>query len=95
VEPPFTTPVYDEPAPSKQAAAVPSSDTGTVLNPFSVYAKGESLLRQHLAALPPWQLRAMIVAYDFVEPAVVDLDALTITELIELIVDAVRTRSAA
>ena len=95
VEPSLTTPVYDEPAASKQALTVPSRDTGTVLNPFSVYASGEVLLRQHLAALPPWQLRAMILAYDFADPADVHLDALTTAELIELIVGAVRTRAAA
>ena len=95
VEPPVTKPVYDEPAPPKQPVTVPSRETAPVLNPFSVYAKGEQLLRQHLASLPSWQLRAMIFGYEFADPADVDLEALTTPELIELIVRAVRARFAA
>ena len=48
-----------------------------------------------LAALPPWHLRAIIIAHDFADPADIDLDALTTTELIELIVGAVSARFAA
>jgi hypothetical protein len=95
VEPPLTQSVYDEPAPTKQPVTVPATETAPVLNPFSVYAKGEVLLRRQLAALPPWHLRAIIVAYDFADPTEIDLEALTATELIELIVGAVRTRLAA
>jgi hypothetical protein len=95
VEPPVTQPVFDEPAPPKQPVRLQSAETPSVLNPFSVYAKGEDVLRQNLTALPPWDLRAMIIAYEFVDPADVDLDALTTAELIELIVAGVRTRPAA
>jgi hypothetical protein len=95
VERPPTAPVYDAPAPLKQPVIVPADDTAPVLNPFSVYAKGETMLRRQLAALSPWQLRAMIVAYEFADPVDVDLDALTTAELIEVIVGAVRTRLAA
>jgi hypothetical protein len=95
VEPPLTQAVYDEPAPPKQPVIVPARETATVLNPFSVYAKGEDLLRRQVAALPPWHLRAIIIGYEFADPADVDLDALTTVELIELIVAGVRTRLAA
>jgi hypothetical protein len=95
IEPPLTEPVYDAPAPLKQPVIVPAADTAPVLNPFSVYAKGEAMLRQQLAPLSPWQLRAMIIAYDLADPLDVDLEALTASELIELIVGAVRTRLAA
>jgi hypothetical protein len=95
IEPPLSHPVYGEPAPPKQPVIVPAPETAPVLNPFSVYAKGEGLLRQQLAALPPWHLRAIIVAYDFADPADIDLEALTTIELIELILGAVRTRFAA
>jgi hypothetical protein len=37
----------------------------------------------------------MIVAYEFADPADVELDALTTPELVELIVGAVRARFAA
>jgi hypothetical protein len=92
VEPPVTEPVYDEPAPANRPVTSEPPDTAPVLNPFLVYAKGETILRQQLAALAPWQLRAIIVAYSFAHPATVDLDALTTPELIELIVGAVRAR---
>jgi len=95
VEPPVREPVYDEPAPPKQPVVAQASDATPVLNPFSVYATGESVLKQQLAALAPWQLRAMIIAYEFVDPATVDLNALTSPKLIELIVGAVRARLAA
>jgi hypothetical protein len=95
VEPPLTEAVYDEPAPPKQPVTVPAPETAPVLNPFSVYAKGEALLRQQLAALPPWQLRAITIAYDFADPADIDLESMTTIELIELIIGAVRTRFAA
>jgi hypothetical protein len=96
VEPPIVEAVYDEPAPPEPVLTnVETPETGAVLNPFSVYAKGEQLLRQQLAALAPWHLRAIAVAYDLADPSEVDLDALTAPELIELIVGAVRGRLAA
>jgi len=95
VEPPVVQPVFDEPARRKQPVRVPSGETTPALDPFSVYRKGEEVLRQDLTALSPLHLRAIIIGYEFVNPAVVDLDALTTAELIELIVTAVRTRPAA
>jgi len=95
VEPPVAEPVYDEPAPPKQPAILQAPDAAPAVNPFSVYARGESVLREQLAALAPWQLRAMIIAYEFVDPADVNLDALATPELIELIVATVRRRLAA
>jgi hypothetical protein len=64
-----------------------------VLNPFSVYAKGEDLLRKQLAALSPRHLRAIARAYDLA-PADADLEVLTAPELIALIVVAVRRLAA-
>ncbi len=96
VEPPVVQSVYDEPAPREPLLTnVDAPETGAVLNPFSVYAKGEQLLRQQLAALAPWHLRTITVAYELADPSDVDLDALTAAELVELIVGAVRGRLAA
>jgi hypothetical protein len=89
-------PVYDEPAPPKQPVIIPThDDTAPVLNPFSVYAKGEAMLRQQLVALPPWHLRAIIVAYELADPSDLDLDVLTAPQLIEVIVGTVQKRLAA
>jgi hypothetical protein len=86
---PIAPPVYDEPAPSY---AQPASSGEGVLNPFSVYRKGEALLRSQLAALSAWHLVNIISAYELS-----DLDAKTLNEtpapvLVELIVAAVRTQ---
>jgi hypothetical protein len=88
---------YDGPAPPKTSLVdtTPAAEPDPVLDPFSVYAKGENVLRRQLAALSPRHLRAIVVAYELAEPADVDLDALTSTDLIELIVAAVRERLAA
>ena len=95
VEPAVREPVYDAPAPPKRPVIARAHDPASALDPFSVYATGEAMLRQQLAALPPWQLRAMIVAYGLADPSDLDLDALTAPELIELIVTGVRRRLAA
>jgi hypothetical protein len=76
-------------------AAADAVEPRPVLNPFSVYARGESILRRQLAALSPRHLRAIATGYDLVDPADIDLEALTAVELIELITTAVRARLAA
>ena len=86
--PPIAPPVYQEPAPA--IAAAPAAEG--VLNPFSVYRKGEALLRSQLAALSPWHLVNIIRAYDLSD---LDPNALNQTPapvLIELIVSSVRAQ---
>ena len=98
VPPPPVTPVYDAPAPAQTSvtdAADVAVDADPVLNPFSVYAKGEDLLRRQLGALSRRHLRAIIAGYDLAGRSSVVLDVLSTAELIELIVDAVRARLAA
>ena len=95
VESPVIPSVYDEPAPTEVLVAGAAPKMEPVLDPFSVYSKGEDLLRRQLAALSPRHLRTIVVAYSLAEPATVDLDALSATELLALIVAAVRRRLAA
>ena len=75
-------------------AAAPSAHAGaasaSVLDPFSVYEKGEPLLRKQLGALSAWHL--VNIARDY---GLTALDAATLTrmpaaELVELIVRGVR-----
>jgi len=61
---------------------------GAVLDPFSVAAKGPELLRSELLALSDRHLRNIVRAYDLAEDDAT-LEALSATELVELIVDAV------
>jgi hypothetical protein len=82
-------PAYDGPAPDPWApAAAPA--TQAVLDPFSVYAKGEDLLRQELNALSEWHLRNIIRAYALLDADTPEMQGLTRAELAERIVAAVR-----
>lgn len=82
-------PAFDGPA----APAARRSEA--VLDPFSVYRKGETVLRQQLAALAAWHLVNVVRAYELSSEPVATLNALSDTELIELIVAAVRRGSPA
>jgi hypothetical protein len=84
-------PVFSEPAPAIAPAEGPSHES--VLNPFSVYRKGEALLRRQLAALSGWHLVNIILAYDLSEQREADLAVTPPSVLVELIVSAVRQRA--
>jgi hypothetical protein len=89
-------PAYDGPKPALDAdvpTSAPSRDP--VLNPFSVYAKGEGLLRRQLAALSARHLRTIISAFALADERTMDLDVLSEPELIALIVVGVRARLVA
>ncbi len=81
-------PAYDGPAPGPWAPPAPAAQA--VLDPFSVYAKGEDLLRQELKALSEWHLRNVLRAYGLLDADTPEIQALSRTELAERIVLAVR-----
>lgn len=83
-------PVFEGPSPEP---AVAPSATHSVLNPFSVYRKGEALLRRQLAAFSGWHLVNIIRAHHLSEQTNEELALLNDDELIELIVAAVRVGS--
>ena len=87
--PAASIPTFDQPLPPADLLD-DAPRTEAVLNPFSVYRKGEAVLRRQLDALAAWHLVNIVRAYELsVEPA--DwLNTLTADELIELIVAAVR-----
>jgi len=93
VGPPHIPAVYDEPAPRISVGAPTTSAEMPVLDPFSVYAHGEDELTRRLATLTRHQLRAIFLVHDLASSGV-DLDALTVPELIAWIVGAVRERIA-
>ena len=80
-------PHFDRPAESFVVEDVP---TTSVLDPFSVYRKGEGLLRRRLSALAGWHLVNIIRSYHLAKDDVTVLDALEPSQLIELIVNGVR-----
>lgn len=83
-------PFYDGPAPEPfRTPSVP--EPRAVLDPFSVYAKGEALLRQELGALSAWHLRNIVRAYALSGASEAELERMSQAELIERIVLGVRT----
>lgn len=84
---PPVEPAFDGPAPSPGSTQPPAE---SVLNPFSVYRKGEDLLRRQLSALASWHLVNIIRAYDLSDQPTASLELMPAPVLIELIVTAVR-----
>jgi hypothetical protein len=64
-----------------------------VLDPFSVYEKGESVLRAELSALASWHLVNIVTAYDLSDGREAILNALPPAALIDMIVAAVRKQA--
>jgi hypothetical protein len=85
-------PAFEKPAPALTHSTVGSRDS--VLDPFSVYEKGEQLLRRQLGALSAWHLVNIAVAYDLSHEPVESLNRRPAAFLVGLIVDAVREREA-
>jgi hypothetical protein len=87
------SPVFDGPAADVNDA--PGARVESVLNPYSVYRKGEGLLRSELGALSDWHLVNIIRAYDLSEQSDAALQRLPAAGLIELIVTGVRANEQA
>ena len=87
-------PAYEGPAPSvippRPAVAPPLTDS--VLDPFSIYQKGERVLIQQLQALASWHLINIIRTYALSDADAATLKATSHPALVSLIVAAVRTR---
>src|SRR5436190_7356957 len=82
-------PICDAPKPSPSSPAdgvAPSS----VLDPFSVYEKGEALLRQELSAMSCWHLVNIVLDYELSGETAEALNRQSAPTLINLIVSAVR-----
>ena len=84
---PVTPPVFD--APAEPPAFPPDS----VMNPFSVYRKGELMLRRQLLALSEWHLVNIIRAHGLSELSEDALSQMSASALVELIATAVRART--
>jgi hypothetical protein len=80
--------LFSGPATTTMAPAAPGASS--VLNPFSVYEKGEALLRRQLSALSAWHLVNIVLAYELNDEGVVALNRLPAPTLIEMIVAGVQ-----
>lgn len=89
-EPHIPPPVFDGPLPLDDEAAQAAAPPDSILNPFSVYRKGEGLLRSQLAALSSWHLVNIIRDYELSDLSAGALNQLPASALIEIIVAAVR-----
>lgn len=90
-----SAPAFDGPAPDfevAQASREPRPTPDAVLDPFSVYEKGEGFLRKELSALSAWHLVNIILAYELSDDPVTTLNRLPGRTLIEMIVTGVRER---
>jgi hypothetical protein len=103
LEPPPAVPVptgpvrsaFDGPAPPAvhvSSPVAPPVRPHGVLDPFHVYAQGEDLLRQELAALDPSHLRDIVREHSLVGEEELDLGQMGRAGLVDLIMAAVRKR---
>jgi hypothetical protein len=83
-------PLFQQPASALPRATVGSRES--VLDPFSVYAKGEQVLRRQLGALSDWHLINIALARDLTDEPIEALNRRSSAYLIELIVKSVRER---
>lgn len=78
-------------APAPDSVRPPAAES--ILNPFSVYRKGESLLRRQLGAFSVWHLVNIIRAHDLSTLGTDELNTMRAPELIEVIIRGVRART--
>ena len=86
-------PQFDAPSAPAPDFADPSDPppAESILNPFSVFRKGETLLRRQLGALSVWHLVNIVRAHGLSAQTSDALNRLDSDALIELIVDGVKT----
>jgi len=89
---PLTRKVVAEP---HAAFRGPAPRVEAILDPFSVFEKGETLLRRELGALATWHLVNIVAAYQLADEPLSVLNALPAAPLIEMIVAGVRSRAKA
>ncbi len=90
--PPAEPPIFSGSAPLGPPLTSVGRHTESVLDPFSAYEKGETLLRKQLAALSSWHLVNIIIDYELSGDDPARLNQLSAAALIDCIVTAVRKR---
>jgi hypothetical protein len=87
--PSIPPPAFDGPA-EDDDELLPEPTPESILNPFSVYRKGEALLRSQLGALSTWHLVNIVRAHGLSGLDAATLNGLPATALIEMIVAGAR-----
>lgn len=83
IEPPY----FDSPI---ETSVFRAESTESILDPFSVYRKGEALLRRQLSALAGWHLVNIIRRYELSDEDAEALKSMPPLDLVETIIDGVR-----
>jgi hypothetical protein len=91
---PRTPPARFDPPLEPEADFVEPPPAESILNPFSVFRKGEALLRRQLTAFSVWHLVNIIRAHGLSDLPSTTLNAMSADDLIELIVAGVKARTA-
>ncbi|MGH9145937.1 MAG: hypothetical protein ACRD1Q_04460 [Vicinamibacterales bacterium] len=81
-------PIFDDPAPAIVTSTEP--ERVSAVDPFSLYQKGEMLLRQALGALATWRLVNLVEVYGLSDKPVAVLSRLSREALFNLIVAGVK-----
>lgn len=89
---PIAPPHFSAPA---EPFAIVEPRTESILDPFSVYRKGEALLRRQLSAMAGWHLVNIITHHGLSREDTAMLSAREPVQLVELIIDAVRNSQPA
>jgi hypothetical protein len=82
-------PAYSEPAPATLHSTRGQASPDAVLDPFSVYERGEGPLRSQLSALSAWHLVNIITAYELSDTPPATLSRLSAQQLVDMIVATV------
>jgi hypothetical protein len=85
---PLAPPVFEAPAPA--VVTTSGVKASAVLNPFSVYEKGEAILRSQLKALSAWHLVNIIRDYELSGSDPAALNHAPAGALVDLIVSSVK-----
>jgi hypothetical protein len=87
--PPMSPPAFT--SPGRPSVAVPAEEPVTsVMDPFSVYQKGEAMLRKQLGALSAWHLVNIILDYKLSDDSRALLSRTPAAALIDTIVSGVQ-----
>jgi len=86
--PPISPPAFEYPG--RPIAGPAEENVTSVLNPFSVYQKGEAMLRRQLGALSAWHLVNIILDYKLSDDSRVLLSRTPAAMLIDTIVNGVQ-----
>jgi hypothetical protein len=86
--PPPKSPPFSSPPPAPPVPVLPA--VASIIDPFSIFDKGEPFLRKQLGAMSAWHLVNIVMAYGLSDHSAALLNSLPAAALIDVIVAGVR-----